>query len=341
MNHLVSINASNVLNIQKIYQWDAHEARVTSLMFVSPDNRLVSTAQNGSNRIPAIRLWHISSGSVNPEGRNFEDAIASAVNIPQVQLSENGRLLAAAHAGATLWDVLTRQRIGNIRAPASSAFQYGSNNVLVGSSNGVVTLWAFNLPYGSTSEYRETGILPEDYVYRPSPSELITAFQVGEAVVQVAHADNISFILTQSGNLLKHTLMGGAEMLTHVSADSPGGEAVPLADSGTLMVLQRDKQQVIYAAPYQDVQIYDYANQQTIERFPINAEVGCIAADHQLIIIGDADGWLHFLNAENYETIGQVNTQQPVTSCVFSLDGVLLVTGNANGEVVLWGIRPQ
>lgn len=333
MNNLPAINAANVLDIQEIYQWSAHEARVTSLLFIAPEH-LVSTAQNGSNRTPAIRVWDITAGGINPEGRVFEDAVASAVNIPHVQLSENGRVLAAAHSGATVWDVLTRHRIGNISAPASSVFQFGTNYVLAGSSSGLVSLWWFDLPYG---DYRETGILPEDYIYQPRPSQLITAFRVDDAVIQVAHADNISFVLTRSGTLLLYSFGGGTETLTRVSADEA---AVPLTDWGVLLVTQPDKQQVIYAGPHEDVQIYDYATHRIIGFFAVNAEVGCITAGEELIIIGDATGRLHFLSTENYELIGQADTGQPVTACTFSMDGRFLVTGNDAGEITLRGIKP-
>jgi WD40 repeat protein len=339
MGDLVAINAANVLELHKIYQWTAHENHVTSLVFMSDSNELVSTSQNGSNRVPAVRLWDVSSGSINPEGGAFVDAVASGVTIPQVQLNENGRILTAAHAGVTLWDARTRQRVGNILTPASSAFQYDYNNVIVGGRNGVVSLWTFNVPYGPYGEYRESGILPEDYVFSPTPSEMITAFQVGDEIVQVAHADDTSFILTRSGTLLTHTLGGGTETLITVTQDAREEQTEPLAENGILMVVRRENQHIIYAGAHQDMLVYDYKHQQNVLRVPIHAEVGCIAFDsmRQLLVVGDANGLLHFFDAETYAAIGQVDVHHPVTACAFNQDGTLLATGSAEGQIAFWG----
>ena len=107
------------------------------------------------------------------------------------------------------------------------------------------------------------------------------------------------------------------------------------------MLIQPDKQHVIYAASNQDIRIYDYGNQQDIWQYSIGANIACITttSNHQILVVGDANGLFHFFNAQDYEPMGQIDLHQPITSCIFNQNDSLLVTGNASGQITLWGIN--
>jgi len=256
-------------------------------------------------------------------------------------LSEDSKFLAAAYSGITLWDVPTGQRIGNIRVlSATSAFQYDYNYLLVGGTNGVVSLWVASIP--ADSGYRETGILEEGYVFQSRPSTLVTAFQVEESIVQVMQDNDISFVLTRSGKLITitYTKNSGKASLVTVAQESSSNTQQPLAENGILMTLQQEQKQVIYAGSHQDILVYDYDNQQSIAHYPVAAEVTCIAGNNELLVIGDASGVIHLLSAGTYKLISQLDTHRPVTACAFSPGNSLLAIGDTAGHIALWGVKP-
>lgn len=332
INNLAPIDAVNLTDLTPFYEWTAHSAPISSTLFTASGN-LVSSALNATMDMPAMRLWHITNENIIPDSHAFEEiANMAAVDMRQVQQSEDGQFLTASYSiFSGVWDAQTGQAVEKVDVLwSASTYTYRSGGfIVVGGSNGVVSVWASN-----------SG--------RP---QLYSAFQINDAISQVAQAAPYIFVLTQSGRLLMteaqnygYGYYGDNSIVTVIqepSEQEPSeDEAIPISSSGSLLMFDRNQQHVIYAASHQDVHVYDYAHQQTVRRLSLGVEVGCLTEDTQnsLLIVGDKDGVLHFYDTYDYELIEQINTQQPVTACALSPDQTMLVVGHPDGTLTLWGI---
>jgi hypothetical protein len=207
----------------------------------------------------------------------------------------------------------------------------------------VVGHWLLSLP---STDYVETGKLPDNFSFMPNQAQLITAFQMDEAVVQVAIeplTDQL-FILTKSGRLSTYTNPDGTHgILRAVPQQAQSDSAAPVRSSGILIALRANQHHIIYAGSHQDVVVYDYAQNQEIATYALASGVSCMTSNHQgnLLVIGDTaeQGVLHILDTESYTLIAQINTHQAINACTFNADGILLATGDNHGNISLWGVN--
>jgi WD40 repeat protein len=344
MNKRLPINVSHAADIQEFFHWKAHFADVTSLVFL-PSDGLVSTSSdgNGSLKFPSIRLWQIQNDSLTLVGSAFED-ILGAIPIASIQASQDGRLLAAGYGGSvTIWDGATGGRITTVPQTWAQTTALRGYEMVAGGENGVVGQWLLTMP---STDYVETGTFPPNFSFMPNQAQLITAFQMDEAVVQVAIeplTDQI-FILTKSGKLSTYSNPDGViGTLRAIPHETQSDVIEPVHSNGILMALRANEHHIIYAGSHQDVVVYDYDQNQEIATYPLGADVICVTFNDQdnLLVIGDTSvpGLLHILDMESYTLITQINTHQIIHSCAFNEDGKLLATGDSNGTIHLWGIN--
>jgi WD40 repeat protein len=348
MSQREPVSPSNIVNLREFYRWPAYEESITSLVFM-PDGSLVTTGWGPLRAHRYVQRWSIRDGSANPVGEAFPDLATGGYEPYPIQLSDDGQFLSVATGGAgvLIWDALTTQLIGHVRMTyTASAVIYEKTLVLIGGSNGLVTLWSIdNMPGdgNSSTSYRETGILPPDYVYQSSLTSLLTAFRVEEEIVQVAHDRNTSFILTRGGILYLYT-WSGSETLTQIRHNEIAISDEPMQARGIQMVLDRDRQQVYYAASSHFVIGYDYAHHYDTTQIKIDAGISCLALspENDVLIIGDRseEGTLGIYNPETYELIAQIDTGHTLASCIFNQDGTLLALGDTEGQIALWGVSP-
>ncbi len=337
------LSAPPISSIQQRHEWQAHVAQVTSLVFVPDTDHLVSTSSNGTLQRRPIAMWHVTRDEVETVTGAFEN-VAGAGNIPHIQRMSAGRTLAAGFGGsATIWDAPTGRAIARIpQTWATSVASVPYRGQVIGGENGVVGLWSTNLP----ANYREREALPEEFIFTPNQTQLITAVQIEQPVHQILVDDSTGHILvlTSTGELYQYMLLGDSDAHLNLNLEN----RIPTASSdrindNALAVLHPQNPHIAYVKNEGEVVVYDYDTRRPLNIYTLPDSVGCIAyvPDSSFLIIGDSSnrGRLHLFDTETHEAVTRFSTGQPISSCAFDADGFWLATGHDNGEVGLWDIR--
>ncbi len=337
-----AITAANASQLSKFRSWQVTGSGFTSLSF-SPDNAYLISTGNASEETEAVRFWNIQGQDVSSTENPFEDFPQTASALYASFSSDGQRFIALMNHLVGIWDVQNRTLIGGIyQNNASVASLDGDNNKLILIASGYqVALWA--IPAGI--------VLPNEV---PAPtadpnfdeiSVLITASQTDEMIIDVAFdsASYQGFVLTADGTLYRYTYseMRGQLVLSAIPQE-PQPDAPQPAYAANGIVLDSANHRVIYAGSHNDVIVYDYLNNQTLARFPLDRMVTCIAYNPaaELLVIGDyaVEGSLQFISMTSGEVITQVNTGKSLYPCTFSPDNSLIATGSYDGTITLWGI---
>ncbi len=339
MQRRVVIHQGNSASLETFYRWQGHHEEVSSLIFTSPD-ALFSTALNSTYSFPAVRLWQIQTTNVNPVRGESENVGADTIS--RISRSKDGRLAMIGHGGAAeILDAITGRPIARIpQTWASTIATDGGYGFIVSGENHVVGIWANVLPYG----YLESTPPPEISPLVFYSGQLVTAFLVDKPVIQVDYDGMVNryFILTKDGVLhLYFTQDYVQSTLTTISQDAQSSATEEISSTGNLMALQADQSRVIYAGSHWDVIAYDYVQNQTVARYPLENAVSCIAIQPQshLLLVGDRSGALSILHLDDFKLITQINIGGIISACAINDDSTLIATSDDEGHLTLWGVR--
>jgi len=333
------ITITNANQIGKFRSWQVTGDGFTSLSF-SPDNAYLISTGNASEQTEAVRFWNIQGQDVTSTENLLEDfpRTASAVN---ARFSSDGQRFIAMVGMIGIWDVQNRELIGRFYQDGASMATFAGDNTSVLVAGGYqVALWniAADIPTPN-----ETTPSTADLDFDPF-GVLITALQTSEAVIDVAF-DPISyqgFILTESGRLYRYSNPEMRGTITVIPQEPQPDAPQPIYSSGNRLALDTTNYRAAYAGSHNDVIVYDYLNNQTLARFPLDVPVNCITYNStgELLVIGDwaVESVLHIVSTATWETIAQINTGEILSRCAFSPDGTLIATGSSEGALVLWGI---
>lgn len=192
------------------------------------------------------------------------------------------------------------------------------------------------------------GSLPDpDTIYTPQ-GFLQSAFYIDEPINQIEiipHSRDL-LILTDRGRLDRYTIDSNLQALsqrvTQPDLQESTSTIVVNPEGGPRIVLHPSQPLVAYAGSQRDIVVYDYATDLTVGRFGLNAPIACIAynPDGTLLLTASvsSNSTLFILDPETLELIREIQTNENITTCSFSLAGNLIATGSATGFVSLWGI---
>ncbi|MCS6977797.1 MAG: WD40 repeat domain-containing protein [Gemmatales bacterium] len=285
--------------------WPAHDGPISVLAF-SPDGRTLASA--GEDR--RIRLWDASTGRLIKVLEGHTDRIHALAWHP------DGRVLAAAgwDTMARIWDTATGEPIillnGHAEVVSAAVFSPDGRRLVTADSDHILWVWDHE---------------------RGQPLHRLRG-HAGE-IWCLAFAPDGKLI---SGGEDRRVLMWDIE-----SGRSLTGTAEPVRDMARLSI-HPDGQQIAFVNGSRCLWIWNpHTGTPLLRR---EAEHGLTAAvyspDGKLLAVGDDNGGISVLSAENHEPIHSFAAHKvAITDLAFRADGsVLASSGATDGYVYLWNV---
>ena len=283
---------------------EGHTDRVVSVAF-SPDGTLASGSWDGT-----ARLWNIETR--RQEARLQQGSHDARVS--SVAFSPEGNILAAVSTSTGLWDVVTEQRIANLRGvgqPSAAAFS-PSGTLALGLWNGEIELW-------NVETQRQIAALKGH-----SNWVRTVAFSQDGTLLASGSNDGIIRLWGVAARVQIATLKGHIHGVGSVSFSPDGALIASGSEDGT-------------------VKLWEVATRQniaTLEGHTHWVEAVSFLPDGALVS-GDARGTILLWNVATQERIARFAHRGGVHSVAFSPDGATLASGSGDGTIVLWDLSAR
>jgi len=363
VNVLDAISVETVDQVKHLYTLSGHRDRVISLAFSGDGAYLASSSRDNT-----IKLWDIASGqevhafsmnegdingiAFSPDGRFLAsaDAIWDVENRQVVHTLERGRQVPGHVAfspdgsflavqlvdqAIKLWDVTSGQEVRTFEEHAESAvffsIEFSPDGALLaaGGRDGTVRLWdvasgkiAGTLAYGNESHVHDVDFSPDSSLLASGGTDYtVRLWDVasGQVVQTLRHRDGLySVAFSPDGKILASA---GVEHVVRLWDVENGRVLRTLPHDDELMAVAFSPDGMLLAAGGYDNQIYLWGVPPTVEQTPA-------AADDQVINIGTVS------RLEKMTTFDMPDSF--VNTIAFSPDSRTLITGDRNGEVLLW-----
>jgi len=341
------IIASRVNELAQLRRWQAHPSAVLGISF-SPDLiHLVSTGNDLVDGTAPIRLWNVRTGE--PIEFNFTGILPYAL-ASTVHFSHDGQYVATSVGSILVWNIADGSQIARIgQGSIDIAFadvtpSSDGSLIAVAREDGLVSIWSVPQPLPDRQIREEMG-LSDDYLAAFRYEALITAFRIDAPLRDIAF-DPVTqkiFILSGSGDLTIFTwegINGRAETVTP-QLSQPASEPIQ-GYPGSQIALRAGTSTVAYTDSANTVVVYDLNQQQPVAHYDLSVPISCImySPNGEILVITELteNSAVHILDSNTGKSLMVSNTQSMITNCTFSPDGTQFATGNAEGEITIWGI---
>ncbi len=306
------IESASLTNLEPIYTLEAHQGPVLDVAF-SPDGRwLVSSGADGM-----LRVWELSSATLSSETEVSSNSWLQAITI-----SPNGELIATGGNDdlVTVWTLPDLELVARFRGHSgivfAVAFSPGGQRLVSGDGDGVIKLW--NVSTGiEEASYQLSDVAIYDLAFDSTETHIFAA-NLKEGLAKLSlDSSKIShrFCPPFSESILAIAVLPAENLITSnaslstIAAGTNAG-SVFIVDSNCT-VLNNFSNQTAY------INGLDYSYSE------------------ELIVSGSADGTV----AVGPPFVLLRIHENSVETVAFSPDNTLVASGDANGKIILWGIK--
>jgi WD40 repeat protein len=306
------IEFASLTNLKPIYTLEAHQGPVLDVAF-SPDGRwLISSGADGM-----LRVWELSSATLSSEIEVSSNGWLQAITV-----SPNGELIATGGNDAlvNIWTLPDLELDARFRGHSgivfAVAFSPSGQHLVSGDGAGVIKLW--NVSTGiEEASYQLSDVAIYDLAFDSTETHIFAAnLRQGLAKLSI-DSNKISrqFCPKFSESVSAIAVLPVANLITNNASLSTIAAGT---DAGSIFIVDSDCT-VLNSFPNQNAYIngLDYSYSE------------------ELIVSGSADGTVAigppFVLLRIHE--------QSVETVAFSPDNTLVASGDANGKIILWGIK--
>ncbi|GIK67323.1 MAG: hypothetical protein BroJett018_51170 [Chloroflexota bacterium] len=322
LNGMGLVMVVDVVNQTDVALWGMFNSPVYEVVFAPDGNTLAVTLAN------ATRLY--------PLTEQADDAP------PFIPLPQTGRIVSAAYSpdgtrlatgsigdGALLWDTATGEQAGRLNGVDNSQF-------LAYSPDGTRLVHGGSYDVGGFSDLPDMGIFR---TWDMTSTPLLPAF----ADVEDFGGMPTAFALSPDGQRLAVATFGSDTNSLEIFDPTDGRGLSRLNLSGYVirkLEFSTDGQTVYAGGSDGYVRVFEIGTEATqIAEYalPTSAEISALAVDESVLVVGQVDGGLTWLNRADGTVLHNVPSahKDGVTALAFAADGTL-ASGGADGLTHLW-----
>lgn len=328
LNGMGLVMVIDVVNQTDVALWGMFNSPVYDLAFAPDGNTLAVSLAN------ATRLYPLNEQAADAP--------------PYIPLSQTGRIVSVAYSpdgtrlatgsigdGALLWDAATGEQAGRLNGVDNSQF-------LAFSPDGTLLVHGGSYDVGGFSDLPDMGIFR---TWDMTSTPLLPAF----ADVEDFGGMPTAFALSPDGQRFAVATLGsGTDTNTLEIFDPTDGRGLSRLNLSGYRIRQlefsadghfvyaggSDGYVRVFAIGTETTQIAEYA-------LPTSAEISALAVDETLLVVGQSDGGLTWLNSADGTVLSNVPAahRDGVTALAFAPDGTL-ASGGADGLTHLWQSGP-
>ncbi len=267
--------------------------------------------------------WQTKPQALSPLLNTIEAHVGS---VSECAFSRTDRIISAGYDGSvTVWNAITGSRIASLaQFPAGLvvlALAPDGRKIVAGSSNGSMKVWEAE-KNGELVEFPESNAAIVGCQFTPSGRELVVALKNGTIRTHSSETGATTSKLRLDVNDIEHCLVApGAARVLCVSGDSG---LLFNTETGDLVATLNGYGTIVCAA------------------FSVDG-AGLVTAtnEERLVIWNTETGELvsNFIRHMSFMIYAEVVEPQYFSSCAFSSDGRLILTGSQRGAIKLWNAK--